>query len=781
MAAWSCARAEDGRVYYFKAGDPNPPTWNKPDDYDGPDPPPVEHKYSPEQIDASWAEATDGEGKPYYWNKLTKAVVREPPEALQRHQQNARAAPSFVAGSGFGGEASDQRLVRRDDRRGDHLPQKPSFDGGRAGGTPWENRQDGNGFRGPMPVKTDEPEYATAEQAEDAFMKLLKRHNIAPSTEWKDALRLVIRERDYRAIKDPQERKQLFEKYRFEVRAQEKSKEKERRERMRQDFSQMLLTHEDIKHYTRWKTAKPLIEREAAFKSAGDDVERKQMFDDYILELQRKHADDEIDRHQMAMKELRIFLQNLIVDPDTKWDTALGQITTNERFVSDDNLITLHKLDILNTFDAHVKALDRAANDNRQQDKNLRARRDRQARDAFQDLLRQKVKDGKIRANTKWMDFLPTVANDEPYLAMLRTMGSTPQDLFWDTIEDLEQDLRAKRHLALDVLEEVEFEIKLETRSEQFAKVMASHPKTASIDPVEAQLILDKLQDKVRKRVEDDKHYFERKQRKAAEALRSVIKHLEPPVRLGDTYEDIATKLVDYDEYQTLDDKQRRSAFEKYMDRLQEKEDELERDRAARRDREHRNGSHRAHDRDRGRRHRTRTRSPEADAYEADRRKAQADRERQYRKASFGLTPPPAPPRDRRGDDRYDRDRRPDRHDGVYERERRERELERERNYVSRADPRDKGRTLDYGDDEPVGSRPGSIRKRRESEGSSGSKRDNKVSVIRRLMFARTVLILLLASPTGRSGCGHGRPCHSVWERGRRDRGSLTVVFSGFL
>nr|POE47621.1 pre-mrna-processing protein prp40 [Quercus suber] len=728
MAIWSCNSTPDGRVYYFRAGDNKSTTWNKPPDYDGPDPPALEQpKFPQEQIDAAWAEAKDAEGKPYYWNKLTKVTVREQPEAFLKHQQNARPAPAFVAGGGFGGDASDQRMMRRDDRRGDfHLPQKPSFDGGRAGGTPWENRQDNNGFRGPMPVKTDEPEYATPEQAEEAFMKLLKRHNIASDTEWRDVLRLVIRERDYRAIKEPQERKQAFEKYCHEVRVQEKSKERERKERMGQEFRQMLTTHEDIKHYTRWKSARPLIEREAAFKSVGDDADRKQMFEEYIVELQRKHAEDEVERHHTALEELRIFLQRLIVDPDTKWDAALGQITNDESFASDSNLASLHKLDILNTFDAHVKALDRAANDNRQKERNLRVRRDRQAREAYKDLLTEKVKDGKLRANTKWMDFLETISSDERYLNMLRTAGSTPLELFWDVIEDLEQELRAKRHVALDVLEEVEYEITLETSPEEFAKVMASHPKTANLDQVEVGLILEKLKDKVRKRVEEDKHHLERKQRKAADSLRSVIKHLEPPVRLGDSYEDVAPRIAGCEEYQMLDEKQRKLAFDKHMDRLQEKENEFERDRAARRDRNRERERDRDRDRDRDRRHRTR--SPEVDAYEADRRKAQADRERQYRKASFGLTPPP---RDRRSIDRYDRDRRGgDRHDGVYERERRERELERERNYVSRADPRDKGRTLDYGDDEPVSSRPGSTRKRQDSEGSMGSKRDNKVSKI---------------------------------------------------
>ena len=77
------------------------------------------------------------------------------------------------------------------------------------------------------------------------------------------------------------------------------------------------------------------------------------------------------------------------------------------------------------------------------------------------------------------------------------------------------------------------------------------------------------------------------------------------------------------------------------------------------------------------------------------------------------------------------RERRSDRYESMYERERREQEMERERKYASRADPRDRGKNamLDYGDDEVVGSRPGSVRKRRESEASMSSRRDNKVSL----------------------------------------------------
>jgi pre-mRNA-processing factor 40 len=251
-------------------------------------------------------------------------------------------------------------------------------------------------------------------------------------------------------------------------------------------------------------------------------------------------------------------------------------------------------------------------------------------------------------------------------------------------------------------------------------------------------LIFERLRDKVSRRNDEDRH----SQRRTIDGLRSRIKHLEPAVGLSDTWEQVRPRLEKFEEFQALDsDDLRKQAFDKHMKRLKERDEEHDRrpekgdkDRERDRDRDSHRERDREHGRDSHRRHRTRTRTPEVDAYEADRRKAQADRERQYRKTSAsasGLTPPPRRDRDRERDRERDRDRnrddRYDRYDGRsrggssshYDRERREREAEREKNYHSRADPRERASELDYGD-----SKPSSVRRRRDSDASG---RDSKV------------------------------------------------------
>ena len=216
------------------------------------------------------------------------------------------------------------------------------------------------------------------------------------------------------------------------------------------------------------------------------------------------------------------------------------------------------------------------------------------------------------------------------------------------------------------------------------------------------------------------------------DGLRSFIKHLEPPIRIDDTFERVRPRIERSEEYIAVtSDELRRSAFDKVIRRLKEKEEDAEKDRLKRRERVSVDRpTHR--DRDRGERtHRsngryTRTsRSPEPDAYEADRRKAIADREKNYRKGSAAdtlLSP------GRRGD-RVDRDRERDRDldrphcsrreepMGQYDRERRDREDERDKLYRRRGDPRGSIDELPYGDERPGGSR----RRRADSDGESAS------------------------------------------------------------
>lgn len=275
---------------------------------------------------------------------------------------------------------------------------------------------------------------------------------------------------------------------------------------------------------------------------------------------------------------------------------------------------------------------------------------------------------------------------------------------------------------------------------------MLTDRRTANIDKDVLHLIFDRLQDKVQKRSEDEKHAADRHRRRAIDALRSRIKHLEPPVRITDTWEQVQPRVEKSEEYRALEnDEDRQAAYEKVIKRLKEKDEDAEKDRERRKarrstEREYRNGHRESR---RGRLSKT----PEADAYEEDRKRAMAAREKQYRKSSLGLSPPPSSYRDRRDrDERHGRlERSPPGRMRGYDRDRRDPEEERERLYRTRADPRGSRDELNYGEesrsvtserrrrrDSPEESVDSSRRKRHRRDNSRGASREPRSPEIKK-------------------------------------------------
>lgn len=307
--------------------------------------------------------------------------------------------------------------------------------------------------RSTVGAQQTEPEYPSFEEAEAAFMKLLRRSNVQPEWTWEQTMRLIIKDPQYRSLRDPRERKAAFEKYALEVRMQEKDRAKERLAKLRADFGTMLRSHPEIKHFSRWKTIRPIIEGETIFRSTSDENERRQLFEEYVIELKKENSEREAAARKAAKEDLADILNALELEPYTRWAEAQGIIQSNERVKNDDKFKALTKSDILTAFENHIKSLERTFNDTRQQQKAKKARRERKNREQFIELLEELRKDGKIKAGSKWMNILPVIEGDPRYIAMLGQPGSTPLDLFWDVVEEEERALRGPRNDVLDVLD----------------------------------------------------------------------------------------------------------------------------------------------------------------------------------------------------------------------------------------------------------------------------------------------------------------------------------------
>ncbi|CAI4216266.1 unnamed protein product [Parascedosporium putredinis] len=257
-----------------------------------------------------------------------------------------------------------------------------------------------------VPASND-PEYSTPEEAEAAFIKMLRRCGVQPDWTWEQTVRTTVKDPQHRAIKDARERKAVFEKFSQDMITQDKERAKERLTKLRADFETMLKRHPEIKHYTRWKTARPMIEGETLFRTTDNENERRQLFQEYVQGLKRAHLERQTTMRKDAMSGLIDLLSKLNLEPYTRWAEAQDVISATPPFQNEEKYQTLSKFDILTAFQTHMKALERAFNDSKQEQKNRKYRKERQNRDAFNALLSELRRAGKINAGTKWSQIHP--------------------------------------------------------------------------------------------------------------------------------------------------------------------------------------------------------------------------------------------------------------------------------------------------------------------------------------------------------------------------------------
>ena len=376
---------------------------------------------------------------------LMSFATREIPDILRQAKVHSQGTPAKPTASGFvaGGGAPNFQPLQRDERRPTDRPDR--FD---------RNQQfQSDGYRSVAASTIDKPQYASQEEAQSAFLKLLKRVGVQPDWSWQDAMKVAISDPQYRAIEDPKDRKAAYEKFIIEAREQDKERAKERATKLREDFTKMLQSHPEIKHYTRWKTARPIIEGETIFRSTSDDTERRQLYEEYIAGLQKAYAESKTSKRRSALDEIISLLPALHLEPYTRWSDARRVIGEHQDVQNDDKFQFLTTSDLLNAFQDHVKALERNFNDERQKEKNTGMTKERHNRDDYIDLMRQLRASGKIRAGSKWKEVHSFIKDDTRYKAYLGEGGSTSLDLFWDAVEDEEREYRAKRNEVIDVLD----------------------------------------------------------------------------------------------------------------------------------------------------------------------------------------------------------------------------------------------------------------------------------------------------------------------------------------
>ncbi|ETW78861.1 hypothetical protein HETIRDRAFT_435469 [Heterobasidion irregulare TC 32-1] len=589
-------RNPEGRTYWFNTGT-RESVWEKPDDLKSP--------FERALNQTSWKEYFSG-GRKYYYNTQTKESKWDMPDELllilEKVEKEGKAAPPAAPAPcsqsnalvTLGSDASSEQLNGQSTavlpfHATSVLPPRPNL--------PDEPTIPHNGF-------------VTVEEGEKAFTYLLRKAGIDANWTWDQTMRAIITDPLYKALNTLAEKKAAWQKYVDNLKAKEHEEREARLAKIRPAIRNMLKGNPNVFHYTTFPTADRLFAQHPIWQQAKIEAERRLIFEEYVTELKQRDVQEARAARSRATTKLVALFKQLQVDVLTRWRDAHSLVLESEQWRDDEDLQTLPNLDILLAFEDYSRVQEREFEEQMRRTQVEKTRKERKAREGFKGLLKDLVAAGRITARSKWKSVYPLFSTDTRYLDLLGKPGSNPIELFWDIVDELDQQLDSKIAIAESAIRrhnvklEAEhaksiqttgvkegegekearpdnagkegpklFAVVSETTEEEFVKVLEDNVDEALTKLTEQDMkeVFKTLRDQAVKQQADERRRAERKQRHMQDDLRYAIKKLPDAIDVNMSYEEAVPLIDGLPEYKVLDDEGRRAAFAKFIKRQKER------------------------------------------------------------------------------------------------------------------------------------------------------------------------------------------------------------------
>ncbi|KAJ4953294.1 hypothetical protein NE237_030126 [Protea cynaroides] len=426
----------------------------------------------------------------------------------------------------------------------------------------------------PMEEKTidDEPlVYASKQEAKNAFKALLESANVESDWTWEQTMRVIINDKRYGALKTLGERKQAFNEYLGQRKKQDAEERRIRQKKAREEFTKMLEESKELTSSTRWSKAISMFEDDERFKAVERARDREDLFQNYLVELQKKERVKAQEEHKRNIMEYRQFLESCdFIKANSQWRKV------QDRLEDDERCSRLEKIDRLEIFQEYIRDLEKEEEEHKKIQKEQQRRAERKNRDEFRKLLEEHVANGMLTAKTHWRDYCMKIKDLPAYIAVSsNTSGSTPKDLFEDVVEELEKQYHEDKSRIKDGMKLGKVNIASSWTLEDFKASISEIGVSRSISDINLKLIFEELIARIKEKEEKEA----KKRQLLADDFTDLL-HSIKEITASSKWEESQSLFEDSQEYRAIGEENfRREIFEEYVTRLQEKARERERKR----------------------------------------------------------------------------------------------------------------------------------------------------------------------------------------------------------
>lgn len=371
------------------------------------------------------------------------------------------------------------------------------------------------------PSKASVPEFKDKKEAMEAFKEFLKEKNIAANATWDQCAKILSRDpRYHNSFKSLPEKKQVFNAYKTQKVKDEKEEQRLRAKRAKEDLEKFLMSNDQMDSHMKFYRCEEVFGTLDVWRVVPEQ-DRRDIYEDCIFNIAKREKEQARVQKKRNMRVLGDLLQSMSsITYRTTWSEARVLLLENNQFKTDVELLGMDKEDALVVFEDHIRALEKEADEERDQEKKRLKRMQRKNRDAFLAMLDGLHEEGKLTSMSLMVELYPLISADLRFTAMLGQPGSTPLDLFKFYVEDLKSRFHDEKKLIKEILREKEFAVKPGMKFEDFATVVCEDKRSASLDAGNVKLTFTALMEKA-EAVERDR---QREESKRAKKLENELK-----------------------------------------------------------------------------------------------------------------------------------------------------------------------------------------------------------------------------------------------------------------
>ncbi|XP_021776167.1 pre-mRNA-processing protein 40A-like [Chenopodium quinoa] len=416
--------------------------------------------------------------------------------------------------------------------------------------------------------KVVEPEtltYASKQEAKDAFKALLESVNVESDWTWEQAMRLIINDKRYAALRSLGERKQAFNEHLIQKRKHEAEERRFKHRKARENFRKMLEECSELTSTTRWGKALNMIGNDERFKAIERARDREDMFEEYVVELEKKERSKQEEERQRNIMEYRNFLESCdFIKANSQWRKV------KDRLEDDQRCSRLDAMDQLKIFQEYVGDLEKEEEEQKRIQKEEIRRAERRNRDEFRKLMEGHVSDGTLSAKTLWRDYHSKVKDTPVYVAVSsNTSGSTPKELFEDVVEELKKQYEDDRIRIKDAVKSGKVSISSTWTLEDFKAAIEDDISNPEVSENNLKLVFDELLERVKEKEEKEA----KRRKRLGDEFFNMLCSLKD-ITVDSKWEDCLPLFEDREEFRSIGEKAfSMQIFEEYLDQLKEKEE----------------------------------------------------------------------------------------------------------------------------------------------------------------------------------------------------------------